>query len=195
MSSYLKSKVCNIIIDIIETVDSNDSFPVFITAFSISISINRRCSRCKKIYYCSAEHQKVHWRLHKGVCNASIQQEKSKQTPSPDNAADDRTESNKSSSSNNNSNGSSSSSGNSKLNTSDQKDTLSGQESENEKNEINSGEQEKKTVRCMFCGDQLVLASEEEAVDHMRTCVALQEQLNSKDQFTIPKKIREEKNI
>jgi hypothetical protein len=81
------------------------------------------------------------------------------------------------------------------LNTSDQRDTLSGQESENEKNEINASEQEKKTVRCMFCGDQLVLGSEEEAVDHMRTCVALQEQLNSKDQFTIPKKIREEKKI
>jgi hypothetical protein len=89
----------------------------------------------------------------------------------------------------------SSSSGNAKLNTTDQKNTSSDRESGNETKKMTPDEQEKKTVRCMFCGDQLVLASEEEAIDHMRVCVALQEQLNSKDQFTIPKKIREEKKI
>ena len=44
--------------------------------------------------------------------------------------------------------------------------------------------------RCMFCGDELKLSSEEAAVDHMRVCVALQEQLQSKDQFTIPSVVR-----
>lgn len=48
----------------------------------------------------------------------------------------------------------------------------------------------KKQCRCMFCGDQLVLGSEEEAVDHMRVCPALQEQLASKDQFTVPSMVR-----
>jgi hypothetical protein len=41
--------------------------------------------------------------------------------------------------------------------------------------------------RCMFCGDNIVCASEEEAVDHMARCSALQEQLQSKEQFTVPK--------
>jgi hypothetical protein len=43
----------------------------------------------------------------------------------------------------------------------------------------------------MFCGDEIILASEEEAVDHMKICPALQEQLAGKEQFTIPSVIRE----
>lgn len=43
----------------------------------------------------------------------------------------------------------------------------------------------------MFCGEQLDLASEDEAVEHMRVCVALQEQLASKDQFTVPSVVKE----
>lgn len=50
---------------------------------------------------------------------------------------------------------------------------------------------EVRECRCMFCGDILVLKSEEEAIGHMRVCVALQEQLSSPDQFTIPKSIQE----
>jgi hypothetical protein len=46
----------------------------------------------------------------------------------------------------------------------------------------------------MFCGEVLVLSSEEEAVEHMRQCQYLQEQLTSKEQFTIPSKIREKTN-
>lgn len=46
----------------------------------------------------------------------------------------------------------------------------------------------------MFCGDELVLGSEEEAIDHMRVCPALQEQLQSKDQFTVPTMIKERMN-
>jgi hypothetical protein len=49
----------------------------------------------------------------------------------------------------------------------------------------------KKISRCMFCGEEVILASEEEAVEHMRNCSALQEQLDSKEQFTIPSKLRE----
>lgn len=43
----------------------------------------------------------------------------------------------------------------------------------------------------MFCGEQLTLGSEDEAVEHMRVCVALQEQLASKDQFTLPTVVKE----
>lgn len=53
----------------------------------------------------------------------------------------------------------------------------------------------KRQSRCMFCGEELVLGSEEDAVDHMRVCVALQEQLESPDQFTIPKALREKNKI
>jgi len=28
----------------------------------------KRCSRCKKIHYCSADHQRKHWQLHKALC-------------------------------------------------------------------------------------------------------------------------------
>ena len=38
----------------------------------------------------------------------------------------------------------------------------------------------------MFCGEELEVSSEDEAVQHLETCPALQEQLNSSDQFTIP---------
>ena len=30
-----------------------------------------QCSRCKKSYYCSKEHQKIHWKVHKKVCTSS----------------------------------------------------------------------------------------------------------------------------
>lgn len=45
--------------------------------------------------------------------------------------------------------------------------------------------------RCMFCGEEITLRSEAEAVEHMRVCPALQEQLASKDQFTIPQVLRD----
>lgn len=50
---------------------------------------------------------------------------------------------------------------------------------------------EKRECRCMFCGETLLLESEEAAIAHMTECPALQEQLASKDQFTIPKIIQE----
>lgn len=43
-----------------------------------------------------------------------------------------------------------------------------------------------RVCRCMFCGEEMLMQSEAEAVDHMRVCPALQEQLQSKEQFTIP---------
>jgi hypothetical protein len=42
----------------------------------------------------------------------------------------------------------------------------------------------------MFCGEEQQLRSEEDAVAHMRVCSSLQEQLASKDQFTIPEVLR-----
>lgn len=30
----------------------------------------RACSGCGLIYYCSVEHQKSHWKVHKGNCKA-----------------------------------------------------------------------------------------------------------------------------
>ena len=29
----------------------------------------KRCSRCKVMFYCSADHQKFHWKSHKNICN------------------------------------------------------------------------------------------------------------------------------
>ena len=48
-----------------------------------------------------------------------------------------------------------------------------------------------KYCRCMFCGEQLLLSSEDEAIEHMEVCSSLQEQLASKDQFTVPSVIKD----
>jgi hypothetical protein len=53
-------------------------------------------------------------------------------------------------------------------------------------------EEESRRCNCMFCGEQLVLSSESEAVLHMQTCPALQEQLQSPAQFTLPSSVRAE---
>jgi hypothetical protein len=45
----------------------------------------------------------------------------------------------------------------------------------------------------MFCGEEIQVGSEDEAVRHLEQCSALQEQLDSKDQFTIPSVLRETK--
>lgn len=47
--------------------------------------------------------------------------------------------------------------------------------------------EELKECRCMFCGESLLLGSEEEAIAHMEVCPCLQEQLDDTDhQFTLP---------
>jgi len=43
----------------------------------------------------------------------------------------------------------------------------------------------------MFCGEGIVMQSEADAHEHMRTCPALQEQLSGTEQFTIPKALRD----
>lgn len=61
----------------------------------------------------------------------------------------------------------------------------------NVSNKNNATTAEKRECRCMFCGEILILASEEEAVAHMGVCPAMQEQLNGFGAFTIPKEINE----
>jgi superoxide dismutase len=51
-----------------------------------------------------------------------------------------------------------------------------------------------KTCRCMFCGLEIEASSEQDAINHMEVCLCLQEQLDSKDQFTIPKALNENNN-
>ena len=45
--------------------------------------------------------------------------------------------------------------------------------------------------RCFFCGEIILMKDEFDAQLHMQECPALQEQLASKDQFTIPKALRD----
>ena len=104
-----------------------------------------RCSRCKAVHYCCAEHQKLHWKIHKRNCTSAAEV-----TPTVVGMVTD---------------------------------------SGSQDNGANSGS-EKRVCRCMFCGNELVLGSEEEAIDHMGKCPALQEQLASKEQFCIPKDIQ-----
>ena len=49
---------------------------------------------------------------------------------------------------------------------------------------------ERRMCRCMFCGEELVLSSEDEAIQHMKVCSSLQEQFASSDQFTIPSAVK-----
>jgi len=49
---------------------------------------------------------------------------------------------------------------------------------------------DKRICRCMFCGEEMLLGSEDEAIKHMNICIALQEQLSSSQQFTIPTTIQ-----
>ena len=139
---------------------------------------SQRCSRCKKVYYCSVDHQKNHWKTHKVYCGKitttakidAITAVSSSSTPSNDEATAPLDQERKTDSA---------------LNAFEA--TTDGATTE--------GGIEKRSSRCMFCGEELVLSSEDEAVDHMRVCVALQEQLASKDQFTIPTMLREKNNL
>lgn len=51
-------------------------------------------------------------------------------------------------------------------------------------------ENDVRICRCMFCGEELKLESEGEAINHMRVCTALQEQFAGEGQFTIPSILR-----
>lgn len=43
----------------------------------------------------------------------------------------------------------------------------------------------------MFCGKLLILSSEEEAVEHMSACPALQAQFSGESPFTLPPEVME----
>jgi hypothetical protein len=121
-----------------------------------------RCARCREVHYCSADHQKQHWKVHKHTCTAK--KEDSKTSVQSATAQATKT-------------------------TTTTKEKMSSANPRDNENPTSSDE-EKRVCRCMFCGQELVFRSEEEAIDHMRDCPALQEQLNSEEQFTLPKSMR-----
>ena len=127
----------------------------------------QRCSRCKKVYYCSVEHQKENWKTHKIQCSSSDSTQGLKLEKNED------------------------------VTSAKYKGDAIPSDNEFVKDTDSAGSDVggKRQSRCMFCGEQLVLESEDDAVDHMRTCPALQEQLASSDQFTIPTMLRKENNI
>eukprot|EP01035_Chromulina_nebulosa_P036741 gene36741-49535_t len=127
-----------------------------------------RCSQCKTVFYCSPEHQKFHWKIHKTVCAAP----------------------------NSSKNIMNSKNSNSTIDSGIANNSLSGRETtgnnkESSSDSSSSSKSESRISRCMFCGESLVLSCEEDAISHMRICPALQEQLNSEDQFTIPTMLRD----
>jgi len=129
------------------SVDTGPKFPICgipgCTKLQDGTAVAKRCSRCKKQHYCSAEHQREHFEVHKYVCTPYKEPKQEVQEVN-DVRIDKHVETNK------------------------------------ETNEV-------RVSRCMFCGDLQTLRSEEDAIKHMRRCPALQEQLDGKDQFTIPK--------
>jgi hypothetical protein len=166
---------------------------------------NQRCSSCKKVYYCSVKHQRLHWTLHKINCCSS-----SSVVSATKSANICSSSSSSSSSSGGGSKSISTSSSNEFDNTSSKSSSIdndettgpspSAKESSQEKSSYDlepksDTESGKRCSRCMFCGEQLVLSSEDDAVNHMKECPALQEQLESKDQFTIPTMLQKENNI
>lgn len=122
-----------------------------------------RCSKCKSVYYCSESHQRQHWKVHKLCCGKAPTEDHSIQSEVPSSSLQK-----------------SSTSTHSPPPTNSSGSTLS-----------STTPTEQRSCRCMFCGENLILSSEDEAVDHMRVCPALQEQLQSKDQFTVPSMIKE----
>ncbi len=70
-----------------------------------------------------------------------------------------------------------------------------GNNDNNAKASENKNELEVRQCRCMFCGETHVFHSEEEAVGHLRVCVALNEQLSSPDQFTVPQSILKKNQV
>lgn len=144
-----------------------------------------QCSRCKKSFYCCQDHQKYHWKIHKIHCKNMI-------TLTPSNGNNDICIN-----SNCNSNRSN---GNDNIIVDEKKIN----NNYNQKNDNNSNvskdcnidnvkdaiDDDKRICRCMFCGEEMLLDSEDEAIKHMNICIALQEQLSSSQQFTIPTTIQ-----
>ena len=58
-------------------------------------------------------------------------------------------------------------------------------------NGVNTADQ--RQCRCMFCGEVGLYSSEEETMKHMEVCPALNEQLNSPEQFHVPSSLYSDK--
>eukprot|EP00658_Telonema_sp_P-2_P040481 TRINITY_DN2894_c0_g1_i1.p1 TRINITY_DN2894_c0_g1~~TRINITY_DN2894_c0_g1_i1.p1 ORF type:complete len:123 (+),score=21.78 TRINITY_DN2894_c0_g1_i1:176-544(+) len=107
------------------------------TCAACALPATMRCSQCKLVWYCTREHQKTHWKLHRKTCGRQDDQADPPQEPAANSSA----------------------------------------------SEASSGKRE---CRCYFCGESQVFESEEDCVKHLETCSALQQQLSSKEQFTVP---------
>jgi len=133
-----------------------------------------QCSRCKKSFYCCQQHQKHHWKIHKIDCKNSITIANSNSCRRK--LSNDRIDRY---------------AGEGSLFDENKKyDDYKSNNTDNiddKKNDNNDNDCDNKRIcRCMFCGEELLLGSEDEAIKHMSICNALQEQLSSNHQFTIP---------
>ena len=150
----------------------------------------QKCSRCKRVYYCSKEHQTKHWKQHKHDCKVHEQNGKSNVNTQALFQIGTRvvvkTESDASTTgiiaaihSNN---------------TYDIAYENGEQGCDIRECNISAGASETKPevreCRCMFCGSMIVATAQEDTVAHLEVCPALQEQLDDPRQFTLPKSMR-----
>jgi len=130
-----------------------------------------RCSKCKKSFYCCQDHQKYHWKIHKIHCKNMTKGNSDGSNYSRSSSRDDGILVDGTNQNNNN-------------RSNDFKDC--GNSITSDENVVD----DKRICRCMFCGEEMLLGSEDEAIKHMNICIALQEQLSSSQQFTIPTTIQ-----
>ena len=107
-----------------------------------STAATNRCSKCRVVFYCSAECQKKDWKKHKNSCKNQY-----KKGPSPP-------------------------------------------PSQQQQPQQQQQQEEMRECRCMFCGEVNQFKSEEEATAHLDVCPAFNEQMDSKEQFTLPESMR-----
>ena len=74
--------------------DPDTTLPMcaFCGRLKVSVSAKNllKCTGCRKVYYCSREHQKSHWKAHKYVCGKGNEHTSVNPFPFPQNASDGR---------------------------------------------------------------------------------------------------------